>query len=119
LWKARQLKEYRRSNNLWFKRGDKYSPGHTCVAPSAAINMIENISLDGGAFLSDEVLNAMEEPQFCALQGEASLSLHALFGHPKTKAIQLRALVRNQVMVILVDSGSSHTFLNSSLALKL
>jgi hypothetical protein len=81
--------------------------------------MMENIYMDGGAFLSDEVLNTLEESQFCIMQGEAFLSLQALSGHPKTKAIQLRAFVKNQAMVIVLASGSFHTFLNSSLANKL
>jgi hypothetical protein len=41
LWKARQLKEYRRVNNLCFKCGDKYSPSHTCTTHTASIHMME------------------------------------------------------------------------------
>lgn len=43
LWKARQLKEYRITNNLCFSCGDKYVPGHVCakVAPTAVLNNIE------------------------------------------------------------------------------
>jgi hypothetical protein len=37
-------------------------------------------------------------------------------GQPQKKAIQLKALVKNQALVVLIDSGSSHTFLNSSIA---
>jgi hypothetical protein len=29
LWKAKQLKEYRRANGLCYKCGDKYTPGHS------------------------------------------------------------------------------------------
>jgi predicted aspartyl protease len=47
------------------------------------------------------------------------LSLHALSGQPQHRAIQLSALVKNQVLVVPIDSGSSHTFLNSVLAQKL
>jgi predicted aspartyl protease len=47
------------------------------------------------------------------------LSLHAMSSHPQQKAIQLRAFVQNQAQVILLDSGSSHTFLNSVIAQKL
>jgi predicted aspartyl protease len=47
------------------------------------------------------------------------LSLHAISGRPLQKSIQLRALVQNQTLIILVDSGSSHTFLNSVVAQKL
>jgi hypothetical protein len=45
--------------------------------------------------------------------------LHALSGEPQHKAIQVRALVKNQALVILIDSDSSHTFLNSAIARKL
>jgi hypothetical protein len=47
------------------------------------------------------------------------LSLHAISGRPQHKAIQLRALARNQALAILVDSGSSHIFLSSIVASKL
>jgi hypothetical protein len=118
LWKARQLKEFRRANNLCFICGDKYSLGHTCAVTTGALNMMETTA-DGGEFLCDEILNSLEAPQFCMMQSEGFLSLHALSGQPRNKAIHLRALVKNHSMVILVDSGSSHTFLNASIADKL
>jgi hypothetical protein len=71
LWKARQLKEFRRANNLYFKCGDKYSRGHTCAITIAALNVMETTA-DGGEFLF--------APQFCMMQSEGFLSLHTLFG---------------------------------------
>jgi hypothetical protein len=47
------------------------------------------------------------------------LSLHSMYGQPQQKAIQIRALVKNQGLVILLDLGSCHTFLNSRIANKL
>jgi hypothetical protein len=75
--------------------------------------------VDGGQILSNEVLIALESAQLYSMQDVCYLSLHAMYGHPQGKAIQLRALVQNQVMVILVDSDSSHTFLNVALVHKL
>jgi hypothetical protein len=49
LLKARQLKEYRRINNPCFKCGEKYTPTHTCITPTATLNMIVNSSADGGS----------------------------------------------------------------------
>jgi hypothetical protein len=40
-------------------------------------------------------------------------------GQPQKKAIQLKALLKNQALVVLIDSGSSHTFLNFSIACKM
>lgn len=36
IWKAQQLKEYRRINNLCYKCGQKYMPGHQCAQPMVA-----------------------------------------------------------------------------------
>ena len=40
------------------------------------------------------------------------LSLNALAGTAQGEALVVRALVQNKVMLILVDSGSSHSFIN-------
>jgi hypothetical protein len=77
---------------------------------------MEQTAVDGGEFLSDDLLEALESPHLCLMQDQGYLSLHAMLGQPKQKAIQLRAMVKNQA---LVDSGSSHTFINSALAQKL
>jgi hypothetical protein len=44
-----------------------------------------------------------------------TLSLNALSGTDEGEAIKIRALLKNKVMLILVDSGSSHSFVSSSL----
>jgi hypothetical protein len=82
LWKARQLKEYRRANNLCFKCGDKYTHGHTCTQPVAQLKIMEHAALDGGDFLADELLNALESPQLCMMTDDYYLSLHAMSGQP-------------------------------------
>jgi hypothetical protein len=68
---------------------------------------------------SEEILDALEAPQHYMFQHDCYLSLHAMSGRAQGKAIQLRALVQNKALIILVDSGSSHTFLNSTIASKL
>jgi hypothetical protein len=118
LWRARQLKEYRRLNNL-FKCGEKYTPAHSCSSPTRAIHLIQHTTVDGREFLSEELLDAIESPQLNLKAEEGYLSLHAMFGNPLHKSVQLRALVKNQALIILVDSRSSHTLLNSAIASKL
>jgi hypothetical protein len=56
VWKARQLKEYRRVNNLCFKCGDKYTPTHTCATANATLNALDQQTFDGGGFMSEELL---------------------------------------------------------------
>jgi predicted aspartyl protease len=52
-------------------------------------------------------------------ESKSYLSLHALAGIQSNRAIHLMALINNQVLSILVDLGSSHTFLNESIVHKL
>jgi hypothetical protein len=44
---------------------------------------------------------------------QLSLSIHAMAGTEGAETLKLRALVGNQVLLILVDSGSSNSFLNA------
>jgi hypothetical protein len=46
---------------------------------------------------------------------QLSLSIHALAGTDSGDTIRLRALVDNQILLILVDSGSTGSFLNASM----
>jgi ribosomal protein L32 len=119
LWKARQLKEYRRANHLCFKCGEKFTPAHKCAGPQGVLNVMEHTTFDGGDFLSNEILEATESPQLCVLEGDCYMSLNVVFGQPRHKTVQLRAIVRNQAMIILIDSGSSHTFVISALVSRL
>jgi hypothetical protein len=105
IWKARQLKEYRRANGECYGCGEKYIPGHICASRQATqIKAIET-EVDG-AILSDEILDAVatEEGMEAAA---AFLTANAMSGTTHAKSIKLRALVGNQAMLLLIDSGSS------------
>uniref|UniRef100_A0A453EP45 Peptidase A2 domain-containing protein n=1 Tax=Aegilops tauschii subsp. strangulata TaxID=200361 RepID=A0A453EP45_AEGTS len=45
----------------------------------------------------------------------ATISVTALSGASHPKTIQLRALMGNQVVLVLIDSGSTHTFVDQAL----
>jgi len=121
LWKARQLKEYRKLNGLCFKCGEKFIPGHKCKQPaSPTLNYIAvDEGVDGGIILSDEVLEQLESPQSIYAPDDVFVSLNAITGADKARLIKFRALASNQVVLQLLDTGSSHTFLNAGLLNKL
>jgi hypothetical protein len=48
-----------------------------CVVPTSALNMMKT-TVDGGEFLSDEMLNTLEASQFCMMQSEGFLFLTCL-----------------------------------------
>ncbi|WVZ62139.1 hypothetical protein U9M48_011919 [Paspalum notatum var. saurae] len=120
LWRERQLRDYRRNNGLCFQCGEKFGPGHMEVCSKRTkpqVNALAINDLDHQQELSDEVLNQLileddVADQFC------SLSLHAISGTEGHACLKLRAIVNKKVMLILVDSGSSHSFINSAFVAK-
>jgi hypothetical protein len=68
---------------------------------------------DLDAELSQDTLNQLEvEDVLSAEMGQ--LSLNAIAGTESKDFMRIRALVHNKVMLILVDSGSSHSFVSQS-----
>jgi hypothetical protein len=125
LWKDRQLHDYRQANHLCFRCGEKFDPQHQC-AKKAELHVLS--TTDHQAEISEEVLellelqdlaNAQLELQDLANAQELSLSINALAGSQSDNTICIRALVQNQVMLLLVDSGSSNTFVNANLVNRL
>uniref|UniRef100_A0ACD6AU41 Uncharacterized protein n=1 Tax=Avena sativa TaxID=4498 RepID=A0ACD6AU41_AVESA len=72
---------------------------------------------DFGEMLSDEAVRALElldepeaPPQCCMI------SAHALSGTEASATIRLPVTVGDKVMLLLLDSGSSHSFINANFA---
>lgn len=119
LWKESQIRNYRRDHNLCFYCGEAYSPTHAAECakrPKAQSNALVLNVLDMP--LSEEVLAqlAIEDElsaEFC------QLSLNALSVKEDGDAMRVRALVKGQVMLTLIDSGSSHSFISETFVQKL
>ena len=62
--------------------------------------------------ISDEVLDAIALQE--AVEEEILLSVNALSGADHPKTIRFRALVGSQVVIILLDLGSTHSFIDET-----
>lgn len=68
---------------------------------------------DLDVILTDEVIHQLDLED--ALTSEfCQFSLNVITGTDHGQALKLRALAQNKVMLILVDSGSSHSFVSAS-----
>lgn len=114
--KLSALRSARRAKGLCMKCGEPYSPQHRCpkqiplhvLEEVLEVLQLDNITEDdseGSAHESDEELLTMSS---CAAQG--------LQGK---KTMRLQGLLHHQELLILVDSGSSNTFISQEIVSKL
>lgn len=88
LWKAQQLKEYRRANGLCFSYGEKYTPTHQCANKVNA--QLKAMELDdGNVFLSDEVLDAITGLEGHMNEEVMYLSYNAIAGTENPRIIRI------------------------------
>jgi len=114
LWKERQLRDYRKANGLCYLCGDKYDPTHVEVCPKRQKAQLNTLALnDLDANITEDILNQLEMEDALA-DTFCQLSLHAMAGTEDNGCIKLKSLVKNKSMIMLLDSGSSHSFVNAS-----
>lgn len=115
LWRERQLRDYRHATNLCYFCGDKFDHEHLqkCTKrhkPQLNAFIVNDVDVP----LSEDTLNQLEIEDVLS-QELCQLSLNAIAGTESADSMRVRALVNNQVMLILIDSGSTHSFVNSAL----
>ncbi|KAF8411843.1 hypothetical protein HHK36_004402 [Tetracentron sinense] len=102
----------RRDRGLCYNCDDKWSPGHKCKFQKLYL-------LDGTDRVSDTEDSTEEDITVDDPAEETpEISLHAIAGAPTPQTMRLQGHVNNQIVVVLVDSGSTHNFLDPSIALK-
>jgi hypothetical protein len=114
LQRIRQLRDYRKANNLCFACGGKYEPGHNDVCPKKQKPQVHAMALN------DLDKEEITEEQLTQLAVEDAitedfykLSLNALFTSDSENSIKIKTQVQDKVMLILLDSRSSHNFISS------
>jgi hypothetical protein len=116
--KERQLRDFCRANSLCYFCREPYDATHAAKCskrPKAQANALVLNNLD--ITLTDEVLQQLDIED--ALYAEfGSLSINAIAGTEDGEVIRLRALVKNKVMLILVDIGSSNCFISADFVKK-
>jgi hypothetical protein len=111
----RVLKQYRRARGLCDRCAKKWVYGHKCVA---------NVQLQAIQEFWDLLSNDEAELETSAPTSPVSadsalcliLSETTLLGLESAKSMKLCGFIRGKQLVILLDSESSHTFLDAALA---
>ena len=99
-----------------------FTPNHNCVKSQLYHILMEDMkgNEDDIEIFSDCV-DSMEE---LVLKGNDSATLHtislqALLGAEYSQTMKMQGKIKNQVIIVLVDSGNTHNFLDSTVAKRL
>jgi hypothetical protein len=107
------LRAFRRAKGLCYKCGERWRKEHTCPA-SVQLHIVEELF----ELFSSEELNGSDTETQTPDETVCSISIHAMTGSSANSpgVIQLQAFVADKEILLLVDSGSSTSFINKHLA---
>ncbi|KAG8483504.1 hypothetical protein CXB51_022371 [Gossypium anomalum] len=109
----------RKQKGLCFWCGAKYQPGHKCVKSQLYQFLWEPLS-DSDVEEFQECSNKLEEGSLEEDQSKSPvISLNALNGLQGHNTMRIAARVGSTLAIILVDSGSTHNFIDAKLVNKL
>jgi hypothetical protein len=111
------LRSYRKARGLYIRCGEKWVPGHKC-SPVPQLHALQEIwELCQDEFQESDCSDS--PPESDQHQVFLLLSSVALSGAPGPRTLQLCGSIADRPISILVDSGSSHSFLSSAVAAEL
>ena len=116
--KMAALRAYRRARGLCIKCAEKWSRDHKCPESVQLQVMQELYDLFQ---LEEECTDEMVEPQQQSPSEQLFMSLSeaAVSGLEVPKMMKFQGQIQGKQVLILVDSGSSHTFVNTEVAAEL
>ncbi|XP_073359664.1 uncharacterized protein [Aegilops tauschii subsp. strangulata] len=114
--KVKALREYRRARGLCFKCGERWGHDHTCPTTVQLHVVEELLELFGIDTVFDTGQQQASEPECDTVM---AISRQALTGGVSPKAFQLHAWIQGREILMLVDSGSSTSFVDEQLATQL
>lgn len=108
------LKAYRKSKGLCFTCGERWGRDHKC-ASTVQLHVMEELL---------EALQEDDDPVGDDIVAEAegtlmAVSSQAIAGVESSKSIRVRGWVQGLELLMLVDSGSTHSFIDEQVARKL
>ncbi|KAH9605981.1 hypothetical protein KSS87_012166 [Heliosperma pusillum] len=114
----------KRMKNLCFQCDEPYVPGHKCKGRLYNMVLVPMDSEDeeGGTNEIMDTPESMEEGGNMNAEFEEEppmISLNAISGHTSYQTMRVQGKVKHIVIHILIDSGSTHNFCDTSVAQKL
>ena len=113
----KQLEEKRQKNQCFWCE-EKFVPGHRCKNRQIYLLTVEDADEEMGE--EPKVLEeAVGESDQVTLMNNPYLSLHALEGTFNYQTMIMKGAVGKKIVCVLVDTGSTHNFIDAGVAIKL
>ncbi|KAF8413581.1 hypothetical protein HHK36_001572 [Tetracentron sinense] len=110
-----EMKE-RRDQDLCYNCKEKWAPGHHCKAQK--LYLLDGVS-NGEIIPEDDERDTNEDTHVEAkLEDQPEISLHALAGAPSPQMMRLKGSIQKLPVVVLINSRSTHNFLDPMIAKK-
>ncbi|CAL2271884.1 unnamed protein product [Prunus armeniaca] len=109
--------QYKRQNNLCFYCDEKFVRGHKCARKQILLSDMGYNSSE-----EEERVHELQQIEQVAEVNACCITACALYGTPAPLAIKtmkLTAVIKNCPVVVLLDSGSSHNFIDIGMVKKL
>lgn len=119
---TKEERDERRRNGLCMWCGVKYVQGHNCLRSQLYHLLVEEPVMGEGE--SEELVDCTtligsDTPQDTVEGDTPVISLHALWGADDCKTMRVVGRIKKQSLVMLIDSGSTHNFIDQSVAKRL
>jgi hypothetical protein len=108
--------EDRRKRGLCYSCDAKWSRGHVCAVPK--LFLIEAVTKEEEGDDTPAVPTE-DDPSEFFLEEFPEISLNAITGTPNPKTMRIVGFIRHHRVVVLIDSGGTHNFVDSKLAASL
>ncbi|KAG8377804.1 hypothetical protein BUALT_Bualt08G0071700 [Buddleja alternifolia] len=106
----------RREKNLCYNCDETFVPGHRCKQRQIYMIISEEEELIHNSQHESEIINEIEEE---LIDDDMTVSLNSLLGTTDMNTLRIKGSVKGQDIPILIDSGSTHCFLDENTAHKL
>ncbi|CAB4286472.1 unnamed protein product [Prunus armeniaca] len=109
--------QYKRQNNLCFYCDEKFVRGHKCARKQILV-----LDMGYNSSEEEEIVHELQQIEQVAEVNACCITACALYGTPAPLAIKtmkLTVVIKNCPVVVFLDSGSSHNFIDIGMVKKL
>ncbi|CAD6334022.1 unnamed protein product [Miscanthus lutarioriparius] len=113
--KLSMLRSFRKARGLCVRCGDKWVPGHKCAATPQLHALQKVWEMCQEYFSESDSASPQDDTPSPSSEMFLMLSSAAVSGQSAPRTMQFQGSIYGQTVLILIDSGSSHSFLNAAL----